>query len=425
MMIKRILLTLIISVGLSIPVFSQGFWKKLKEKAENVGSELIVRKGAQKAENAIDKTGNGKKTDKKNSNKDDDEPSTKGDKKYKALKTNSKFDFVPGEKIIFADNFEQDVIGEFPLKWFTKGSGEVVTVDGFQGKWAMMTAGSLLSPIIKIPESFTYEFDVIINLSPTSSAVYPGLGFELFDRGDGLKRVGYDTYSLKNVLFFKTGFHAKFATLKLDSRENAKQKLTTDVVQLPGFESNYGSAVHVSISVQKERLRMWFDNQKVLDVPKAVAINHNFNQLMLTGAKTGEGEPAFYFSNFKIASGVPDTRAKFLEEGRYVTNGILFDTGSDTIKPASYGIIKEIAAAIKENAIKVKIIGHTDNDGSPEANLALSKKRSEAVKKVLVDEFDIAEASLETDGKGASQPVSDNKTAIGKAENRRVEFIKL
>ncbi|RYG45841.1 MAG: OmpA family protein, partial [Chitinophagaceae bacterium] len=73
----------------------------------------------------------------------------------------------------------------------------------------------------------------------------------------------------------------------------------------------------------------------------------------------------------------------------------------------------------------VKVIGHTDSDGSADSNLALSKKRAEAVKKILSAEFGVPEASMQTDGKGAASPVGDNKTSTGKAQNRRVEFVKL
>ena len=99
---------------------------------------------------------------------------------------------------------------------------------------------------------------------------------------------------------------------------------------------------------------------------------------------------------------------------------------SDKIKPTSYGVVKEIADVLQQNsAIKIKIIGHTDSDGSDASNLELSKKRSAAVKDMLANEFGINASRVETDGKGEAQPVADNKTKEGKAANRRVEFIKL
>ena len=77
------------------------------------------------------------------------------------------------------------------------------------------------------------------------------------------------------------------------------------------------------------------------------------------------------------------------------------------------------------SSIKIKVIGHTSSDGDDNANMELSKKRSAAVKDMLVNEFGIDETRLVTEGKGETQPVADNKTKEGKMLNRRVEFIKL
>ncbi len=127
-----------------------------------------------------------------------------------------------------------------------------------------------------------------------------------------------------------------------------------------------------------------------------------------------------------MATGLPDTRHKLIEEGKFSTTGILFDVAAATIKPESNGVLKELAEVLKSNpGIKVKIIGHTDSDGSDAANLDLSKRRAEAVKAALANNWRIDAASMETDGKGEATPEGDNKTKEGKAQYRRVEFIKL
>jgi outer membrane protein OmpA-like peptidoglycan-associated protein len=72
----------------------------------------------------------------------------------------------------------------------------------------------------------------------------------------------------------------------------------------------------------------------------------------------------------------------------------------------------------------VKIVGHTESDGSDADNLSLSKRRAESVKNSLVKDFGIDASRFAIDGKGESQPVDKNTTAEGKANNRRVEFIK-
>ena len=108
-----------------------------------------------------------------------------------------------------------------------------------------------------------------------------------------------------------------------------------------------------------------------------------------------------------------------------MTTGILFDVNKDVVKPESYGTLKSIANVLSENAdIKVKIVGHTDSDGDDNSNLELSKRRAAAVKNSLVKDFNIDESRMETEGKGESQPADKNNSVTGKANNRRVEFIK-
>ena len=196
---------------------------------------------------------------------------------------------------------------------------------------------------------------------------------------------------------------------------------------IPLIEQFYGKPLHVSIQVQKERFRMWINEEKVFDVPKGVPPGQIMNQIFFQIGHTNykDDQYALYISNIKVATGKPDTRHKLVEEGKFSTTGILFDVNSAAIKPESTGVLKEIADVLKKfSDIKVKIVGHTDSDGSDKANLELSKKRAAAVRSALALEFGVDEARIETDGKGEAEPVADNKTKEAKAQNRRVEFIK-
>ena len=133
-----------------------------------------------------------------------------------------------------------------------------------------------------------------------------------------------------------------------------------------------------------------------------------------------------YIGNLRLAIGAPDTRNKMLTENKWVTHGILFDVNSANIKPQSYGSLKEMANVLKEYPdLKVKIVGHTDADGKDADNLDLSKRRATSVKAMLAKEFGIDESRMETDGKGESEPIDKNDNPAGKANNRRVEFIKI
>ncbi|MBR1490043.1 MAG: OmpA family protein [Bacteroidales bacterium] len=112
------------------------------------------------------------------------------------------------------------------------------------------------------------------------------------------------------------------------------------------------------------------------------------------------------------------------ETGKFVTNNILFETGKATLKPESMEEIEKVADYMKKNPnARFEVQGHTDNQGSDKINDPLSQQRAEAVVKALeglgVDPF-----NLRAVGKGAHEPVADNKTEEGRAKNRRVEFVK-
>ncbi len=174
----------------------------------------------------------------------------------------------------------------------------------------------------------------------------------------------------------------------------------------------------ISVWVQKERIRLYVDETKVFDLPKAMSKNYKFNMVRFDRGTA-------MFTNFRIATGLPDTRNKLMTEGKLVTYGIYFDVNKDIVKPESYGTLKDIATVLNEVPdVKVKIVGHTDADGADASNLDLSKRRAASVKAELVKNFNVNGDRLITDGAGESQPVAPNDTPVNKALNRRVEFIK-
>jgi OOP family OmpA-OmpF porin len=121
----------------------------------------------------------------------------------------------------------------------------------------------------------------------------------------------------------------------------------------------------------------------------------------------------------------PDLSQVISSSGRYVTHGILFDTDSDQIKAESAPVIKTVAKGLETNPVlKLQIEGHTDSAGSAEHNLDLSKRRAEAAKTVLVTQFKIDVSRLTTTGLGATKPIDSNDTPQGRAQNRRVEFVR-
>jgi outer membrane protein OmpA-like peptidoglycan-associated protein len=179
----------------------------------------------------------------------------------------------------------------------------------------------------------------------------------------------------------------------------------------------------VSIWRQKSRLRVYVNETKLMDVPRFFNDNKPYG---MSFTRNFFRDCQLLISDIKFAVGAPDTRNKLISEGRFYTSGILFAVNSDKVLQTSVGILKEIAAVLQENpGIAIKIVGHTDSDGDENENLVLSQKRAFAVKQNLVSLFGIDASRLQTEGKGETVPIEANITEQGKANNRRVEFIKL
>lgn len=325
----------------------------------------------------------------------------------------SKFDFVAGDKIIFYDDFSDDAVAEFPAKWNTNSGGEVVTTNNFSGKWLKMAkdGGNYFPELnLKFPENITIEFDLVMLGESEFQATF--YSEEEFD----IDAYGVPGEAGTEVTISSAGHYFKSYTM--DESEQNYEINSSTLKKVEPYEM-----AHVSIWIQKSRYRIYINQDKIFDIPKGVFNKHIFNRFRFA---TYDAHADVLVSNVRIASGAPDTRSQLITNGKLVTHGILFDVNSDKIKPESYGCVKEISDVLKENpAVKVIIIGHTDSDGDEAKNLDLSKRRATAVMNMLVQEFSIDASRMQTDGKGESQPVDNNSTAIGKAQNRRVEFVKL
>jgi outer membrane protein OmpA-like peptidoglycan-associated protein len=107
-----------------------------------------------------------------------------------------------------------------------------------------------------------------------------------------------------------------------------------------------------------------------------------------------------------------------------IKDTVLFRTGSASVDPKSFGLLKEIAESIKTVPAgkKIVIAGHTDDRGSHDSNVKLSKARAEAVIAHLVHDG-IARDRLGSEGHGPDKPIASNKTEDGRSKNRRVEFL--
>jgi OmpA-OmpF porin, OOP family len=351
---------------------------------------------------------------------EDEGQEAKQEVKQKGIKAYSKYDFIPGEKVLFFENFESDAIGDFPARWNTNGSGEVVTIDGYEGKWFKMAPEGVYFPeaLNTFPENFTLEFDLIYQRSDESNdSEFP---LELIswiegeDMGSLVPGNGGGAFTLK----------ASEITAYNWLNQEYGEINSAQATEIVGNSAN-NAIIKISVWGQKQRVRLYVNEKKVYDIPRLLPAGFPISRLRFSTWGQIE-QNTFYLSNLRMATGKPDVRSKLLTEGKLVTYGIYFDSGSDKVKPESYGTLKEIADILtSEAALRIKIVGHTDSDGDDSKNLDLSKRRASSVKNSLASDFAIDGSRIETDGKGESEPVSQNTTSEGKASNRRVEIIKL
>jgi OmpA-OmpF porin, OOP family len=422
--------------------------KKLNQKIEQKAKERAERKvdqtldkGFDKAENEVDAAAK-KKNNTSGAEGEDPQPTEKPAKSKKgaqmddkeAMTVNSKFDFIPGEKIVLIEDFTKDNIGDFPDKWNTNGSGEIVTSNKGQGRFLETRKEVIFYPewIKSLPENFTLECDVLCTDEFSFYSQMLFIGFTSAKdiskdwRAFGRFGNGGESNSGVEIGIHPTNAGGQQGLTFFSSNHKGDELLKNEADQRNFFTQGGKTKVHVSIWRQKQRVRVYLDNKKVWDIPKAIEPGVVMNSVYFRNSGADKDNDAFYVGNIRVAVGQPDTRNKLITEGKFSTSGILFDVNSDKIKPESYGVVKDIANVLTENAdVKVKIVGHTDSDGDDAKNLELSKKRAAAVKNMLTKDFNIDASRMETDGKGEAQPSAKNDTAENKAQNRRVEFIKL
>jgi OOP family OmpA-OmpF porin len=338
------------------------------------------------------------------------------------LKAYSKFDFVPGERIIAFEDFSQDAIGDFPANWNTNSAGEVVNVTGRDGRYMKLSGAGIYYPefLGEIPENATVEFNAAV--LDEYSFYCAGITMHFIPDASNLLRHGNE--SRVSVSFNPQDASGSNGSTGVVVHARDGEELMHNSRAQSGFvHRNIAPFARISVWRQKNRLRVYINDEKVWDLPRAFQDGVKYRLVFESGSC---GESVTYMGDLRVAAGAPDTRNKLISEGRLVTRGILFDSGSDRIKAESYGTLKDIAAVLGENAgVRVRIIGHTDSDGDAAKNLELSKRRAASVKEALTKEFGIDAARLETDGKGQAEPAGPNDSPQGKANNRRVEFVKL
>jgi outer membrane protein OmpA-like peptidoglycan-associated protein len=310
----------------------------------------------------------------------------------------NKYDFVPGDKVIFEDNQVNEENGEFPSRWdLVQGTIENAE---FGGENIIMFRGGnpMIIPYLKNPEKdylpdvFTVEFDLYTN-NHNSFEVY---------------------------FWDKKNQHASSAYRPLDITYDGLN-LSPASSRIPNNVTVENQWAHIAIAYTNGKLKAYINETRLINIPHLP-----FNPMGISlYAYHGSDKNIFYVKNFRLAEGGVKYYDRFLQDGKIITNGIRFDVNKATLRPESMGVINEIAALMKDHPeINFSVEGHTDSDGDDNLNQTLSEQRAGTVVATL-ENLGIDSNRLTSKGWGESKPVDTNDTPEGKANNRRVEFVKM
>ena len=315
----------------------------------------------------------------------------------------NKFDFVPGDVVIFEDGpnlMEEN--GEFPSRWDLKsGNVEIAQVDGENVIYSI-EHGTIV-PYLKnskedyLPEIFTLEFDAFF------STGYSGRYFIDF----------YDKKNQRNTKNQSLDIYVNSLTLGESSANYpGKSKGNWDAV---------GGWRHLSIAFTKGKMKAYMDDTRLINIPHYEA---NPTGLSIQIEKFGSSDYEKYIKNIRIAKGGVKYYDRVLQDGKIICNGIRFDVNKASLKPESMGPINKIYQLLqKQPNLNFSVEGHTDSDGDDASNKKLSEARAKVVMEKLI-QMGISSNRLSYAGYGECKPLGNNSTPEGKANNRRVEFVK-
>ncbi|MGO4875832.1 OmpA family protein [Pedobacter psychrotolerans] len=335
-------------------------------------------------------------------------------------------DFLRGEmKTIVAPNVEQ----KNSINW----AGSLTAVLNI-ANFSLNTENAVLIPYIKAGAGYMASDSQVGTTQVFTDRegwyIPTGVGFK-FGVSKGINiDLGYDINFIKSSPTVKNAYlESRYSyshvglEFALGNKENSQLQNYSAVADLRKQSAEESAELRRALSTAEQnaqRDRDQYAKDMADDDNDGVA--NKFDKCPGTGSGTvvdGSGCP------IKVQREIIRETKVITEEDRKVVKDAIsnleFDLGKSTIRSKSYASLNRVAGLLVDKNFSLKLAGHTDNTGGRELNLRLSKERAESVKAYLVSQG--ANASrIEATGYGPDQPISSNKTATGRQENRRVEF---
>jgi OOP family OmpA-OmpF porin len=386
-------------IAMSTPAMAQ--FEKLKEKAKEEAEKKAREAIEEKKEEAPDTSETSQKaTEQPTSDTTKAKSAATGASEDMSLYT--KFDFVPGDKVVFYDDLSGEEVGEFPSRWRLDNGVFEIAKQGDKNYILCTDRGTIRPKIVTgpLPPKYTIEMEFYVKGGDT--------------RGHWFHIKWYDDQG-EEIGVFKMQDNVQ-TLLSLMGKDLAHKELSAPLSR----------GIHtMRVMATKSTMKCYIDNERVANVPAVEGFNPVDIGVYME-PWLDEPDNPMLVGTFRYAQGGKTMKEQLKESGRVVTHGIFFDSGSDKIKGESYQTLKEIGQLLTDDPkLRISIEGHTDSDGTDEYNMTLSQKRAASVKNYLIANYNIAPERLQSKGWGESKPIDTNNTPEGKANNRRVELVKL
>ena len=365
--------------------------KTIKKKSINLEKSIGGILGKKKEQNKEEKTNQSKNNEQAQSNNNNNQQTQE-----KPMLKWSKYDFIPGDKVIFEDKLINEENGEFPSRWdLDRGNVEIAEFGG-ENVIMFRDGAPTIIPYIKdakedyLPDIFTIEFDLYTG--PDNFVVY------FYDRKNQ-QPCGTSLKTNYNRMKYGQSYSFHPENKNLEKRR----------------------WIHIAIAFTNGKLKGYLDETRLINIPR---VDFNPKGLSLHSYHC-KNNNLYYIKNIRIAEGGVKYYDKVMQDGKIIANGIRFKVNSSSLLPESMGIINSIYTLMEKNSeIKFSIEGHTDSDGDEATNQLLSEQRAQRVLLTLTD-MGITSDRLESKGWGENKPIDTNSTPEGKANNRRVEFVRI
>jgi OmpA-OmpF porin, OOP family len=312
------------------------------------------------------------------------------------------YDFIPGEDILFAEDYSRDQVGDFPRRMeLSQGNWEVIEWEG--ERFLRATSNGIIAiPLPQtLPERFTIEMPVNITHGNARIYVMPGRAY------NGPAR----------------NYRGSVATMQMTrAGVSPVGGSGTTALSQYGADKVRDKLISFRIMADGRHMKVYLDEQRVANVPNA---DYPRSDTLFIAVSSASASHPILIGTVRVAGGGRELYDALARDGRVALQGIFFDTGSDRLRAESTPTLREITSMLQKHAdLRIRIEGHTDNVGAAAANQALSERRAAAVRAYLVEQG-IDALRLQSQGFGEGRPAGSNDTPEGRQQNRRVELVRL